>query len=39
LTFNIFRRWKIENSTSSIIPKEGTHNIPWKQPTKTNAIH
>jgi hypothetical protein len=27
LTYNIFRRWKIKNSTSSIIPKEGTHNI------------
>jgi hypothetical protein len=26
-TYNIFRRWKIKNSTSSIIPKEGTHNI------------
>jgi len=38
--YNIFQRWKIKNSTSSIIPKEGTHNIrTMETPTKTNAIH
>ncbi len=31
-TYNIFRRWKIKNSASSIIPKEGTNNI-WTMQT------
>jgi hypothetical protein len=39
LTYNIFRRWKIENSTSFIIPKEGTHSVPTMETPYKNKCN
>ncbi len=38
-TYTISRRWKIKKSTSSIIPKEGTHNIPTMETPYKNKCN